>query len=102
MNPEEHIDIHRPSRHEKRTKARTQLVLILSTVISLLFLVYGFVQKKEADLARDQAVEAQRTAIQAKIESDYQRMQAIAAQKEADAQRQAAMQAVADCAKNKK
>lgn len=80
---------------------RTALVLATATIISILFLIYAFIQKLEADknlaesqrqekLAKDATAvaEQQRAAAEAaKVEADKQRTAAVAAKEEADAQR---------------
>ena len=85
---------------------RTALVLATATVISVLFLIFAFIQKLEADknLIESQRqekiaktaqalAETQRlAAVAAKEEADIQRLAAIAAQKEADIQRLAAIE----------
>lgn len=80
---------------------RTALVLATATIISVLFLIYAFIQKLEADNQREVAVKAQleaeknfkeaeiqrQAAVEAKNEADKQRIAAEAARKEADEQR---------------
>lgn len=80
---------------------RTALVLATATVVSLLFLIYAFVQKMDADRQRDLAVKlkneaetaknaavaSERKAVLAKEDADRQRTAAEIAQKEAEAQK---------------
>jgi WD40 repeat protein len=80
---------------------RTALVLATATIISILFLIYAFIQKLEADKnlaesikqeqlakAATAVAEQQRAAAEAaKVEADNQRAAAVAAKDEADQQR---------------
>ncbi|MBL7834323.1 MAG: High-affnity carbon uptake protein Hat/HatR [Cyclobacteriaceae bacterium] len=72
---------------------RTALVLATATIISILFLIYAFVQKLEADrnfkLAEERRVESDKL----RVEADKQRIAAVAAKEEADRQRIAAVAA---------
>lgn len=82
----------------KLQRARiTALVLASATVISLVFLVYAFIQKAAAVEAQGKAVKAQKLAEanakeaqKQKTEADKQREAAVAAQHEAEVQRDSA------------
>jgi len=73
---------------------RTALVLATATVISVLFLIYAFVQKleadnqrKEADSQRDRAIVLQKQAEDALNEAEKQRKAAVSAKEDTDRQR---------------
>ena len=90
------------SKEEKGRKIMSSVVLTLATLISVLFLVYAFMQKQEADMQR-------KAAETAKMEADIQRAEAMKmrveteyAKMEADKQRALAVEALAACEKNKK
>jgi C4-dicarboxylate-specific signal transduction histidine kinase len=90
------------SKEERRKKIMTSIVLTMATLISVLFLVYAFMQKQEADKQRAMVVEA-------KMEADHQREEAVKmrltaeyAKMEAEKQRDLAVEALAACEKSKK
>lgn len=87
MNAEERIQMLKQippdSNFEKKGKFRTAIVLTLATVISILFLVFAFIQKLEAEKQREISerlqMEAERQrelAVQQKIAAEYQLRQA--------------------------
>jgi hypothetical protein len=90
------------SKNERRAKLRIALLLTASTLVSLLLLVYAFMQKKEADLQRENAIKAEMLAKQNMMEADRQRALAIAMEEEAMKQKLLARQALANCEKLKK
>jgi hypothetical protein len=97
------------SNFEKKQARKTALVLAAATNISILFLIYAFLQKKEADKqavhAEENRVEAemaQAEAIAAQKEAEKQRAIAMSAQAEAERQHIRAEQALADCVQNKR
>lgn len=54
--------------HVQLQKARiTAIVLAMATLISLIFLVFAFVQKAAADTARDEAVRIQKVALENEV-----------------------------------
>lgn len=85
----------------KRSR-RVAIVLATSTIITILFLIYSFLQKLEADknyqLAEQYRIEAEL----AKNEAQKQRDLAEATRAEAEKQRQLAEQALAECQKTKR
>jgi hypothetical protein len=106
MKAEDHIrnlnQIPPISKEEKGKKLRTSIVLTLSTVVSILFLMYGFMQKQEADRLKMDVVKFQKIAMDAQTMGEQQRLAAMAAQQEAEAQRIIAIQALTECNKTKK
>src|SRR6478752_5455053 len=94
------------TKEEKRKKLMTAVMLSISTFISLLFLVYAFIQKQEADYQKEAAVKAQVIAEQNFKLAEEQRKLAQAAQVEAEhqhilaeQQHALALQALEDCKK---
>lgn len=94
---------------EKKRKLRASIVLFVATTVSVLFFVYAFLQKKEADKQFVQA-EQRRIELEA-LKVDLQetrnmaenaRREAEAAQIEAERQRALADQALENCKKNKR
>src|SRR5688572_12642477 len=92
------------TKEEKRKKLMTAVVLLLSTLISVLFLVYAFIQKTEADKNANLSIQLKIQADQMRVEAERQRIeavyaqrQAIAAREEADKQRALAMEALENC-----
>lgn len=75
---------------------RTALVLATATIISILFLIYAFVQKLEADRQRDLAVVLQKQAEDAKLAAQESEKRAVAAKEDAERQREAAVAARKD------
>ena len=90
------------SKEEKRSKLKTFIVLSLATFISVLFLVYAFIQKLEADKQKEVSVQFIVEAQKQREEAEKQRAMAFAAQKEADKQRVLAIEALKNCEKNKR
>lgn len=72
------------SNFEKKRKFRAAIVLALSTLMSIFFLVYAFIQKQEADKNFE-------TLIQLRTENEQLKQIAEAARMEADRQRSIAM-----------
>ena len=72
---------------------RTALVLATATVISVLFLIYAFVQKLDADRNLIEAQRQEKLAKAAEKLADEQRIAALAAKEEAEEQRTAAIAA---------
>jgi uncharacterized protein YdbL (DUF1318 family) len=81
---------------------RTALVLATTTIVSILFFIYAFLQKQEADkqftIAEQFRVELQI----AKDEAQRQRAIAELSRAEAEKQRELAEQALAECEKSKR
>jgi cell division protein FtsX len=113
MNAEEQLrklkQIPPLTKEEKRRKLMTAIVLSLATLLSVLFLVYAFVQKleaeKQAELAIEMKVEADRQREEAerqRVTALYAQHQAVAAKEEADKQRSLALEALVNCEKSKK
>lgn len=75
---------------------RTALVLATATVISIMFLIFAFVQKLDADRQRDRAVVLQKQAEDAKLAAQESEKRALLAKEDADRQRLAAEQARKD------
>ncbi len=92
MNAEDQIrqlkQISPLTKEEKRKKLMTAIMLSISTFISVLFLVYAFIQKQEADFQKGAAVKAQ-------IEAEQNF-------KLAEEQRALALQALENCKKGKR
>jgi len=98
-----------PTPNEKKRKMVSSILLALATLLSVLFLVYAFVQKLEADAQREKAVVAQQQAEESFVEAERQRRIALEekqkaeiAKLEADRQRAIAQQALEDCKKTKR
>ena len=72
---------------------RTALVLATATIVSILFLIYAFIQKLAADEQRDLAVKLQQEAVAAKNAADIAKNDAIKARDDAEKQRIAAEEA---------
>ena len=106
MDAEERIQMLRQippqSNFEKKQKMRTAIVLTLATIISLLFLVYAFMQKLEADKQRAIAVAEKMEADQQRAEAEKMRLMAEYQKIEAEKQRALAEEALAACEKSKK
>ena len=106
MNAEEQIRNlkHIPplSNEEKRKKIMTSIVLTMATLISVLFLVYAFVQKLEADKQRALAVEAMEEANKQRTEAEKMRITAQYQQMQAEKSRTQAEEALAACEKSKR
>lgn len=90
------------TKEEKRRKLMTGVMLSISTFISVLFMVYAFIQKQEADYQKEAAVKAQIEAEKNFMLAEEQRSIAQAAQVEAEQQRALALQALEDCKKTKR
>lgn len=90
------------SKEEKRKKVMTSIILTLSTIISILFLIYAFMQKLEADMQRKAAEEARIEAEHQRTEAEKMRLTAEYAKAEAEKQRALAVEALAACEKSKK
>jgi choline-glycine betaine transporter len=97
------------TKEEKRKQLRTSIVLALATLLSVLFLVYAFIQKLEADkqaeLATEMKMEAERQRAEAdkhRLTAEHERHQAMAARDEAERQRALAEEALANCQKSKR
>src|SRR5688572_33137471 len=101
MNAEDQIrnlkQIPPRSKEETRKKITTGIVLAMATVISVLFLVYAFVQKLEADKQRALAVEATKEAEKQRTEAEKMRITAQYQQMEAEKSRAQAEAALAAC-----
>jgi type II secretory pathway component PulC len=87
---------------EKKRKMVSSILLTLATLLSVLFLVYAFVQKLEADHLRVEAenlrvesVRQERLAKEAQAMAELQQAAAEKAKAEA-------LQALADCKRNKR
>lgn len=72
---------------------RTALVLATATIISILFLIYAFIQKLEADKNLAESQRQEKLAKAAQKVADEQKVAALAAKEEADRQRVAAIAA---------
>ena len=83
------------SNEEKRKKIKTSIVLTMATLISVLFLMYAFVKKLEAEKQTKIATKQRELAIQ-----NFKKAQA--AREEAEKQRALAEEALAACEKSKK
>lgn len=113
MSAEDNIDMLKQipplSEYEKKRRWRTSFMLAFATAVSVLFLIYAFMQKMEAD---KQAATAQKFRIEAEVLqslAEKQRMaaekareEAVMAQQEAERQRQLAEQALVNCEGNKR
>ncbi|HYC86005.1 MAG TPA: High-affnity carbon uptake protein Hat/HatR [Chryseosolibacter sp.] len=76
----------------KLQRARiTAIVLGSATIISLVFLVYAFLQKIEADKAREQAQKNEQVALEAQAATEKQRQLAEAAKIDAEKQKEIAI-----------
>lgn len=83
---------------EQLKRARkTALVLATSTIVSILFLIYAFLQKLEADAQSKRAEEYRVEAVLAKEEAEKQKKIAELGRAEAEQQRNLAEQALAEC-----
>jgi hypothetical protein len=81
---------------------RTALFLATTTIISILFFIYAFLQKQEAD-KQFQVAEQYKMELQiAKVEAQRQRAIAELARDEAMKQRELAEQALAECEKSRR
>lgn len=85
------------------------ILLIVLAITTLLFFVYGYIQKLEADKQREIAVKAQIEAENSFKEAEMQRSLAVhqmellmTARKEAEEQRLLAEQTLADCKSKRK
>lgn len=87
---------------EKRKKVVTAVVLAISTLISVLFLIYAFMQKLEADAQREIAVQLKVEAEKQREMAEVNRKVAEYAQREAEVQRKKAEEALAECQKSKR
>ena len=96
MNAEEKIQMLKQvspdSNFEKKRKVRTAIVLTISTLVSVLFLIYAFVQKLEADKQREIAVKSQ-------LEAEVQRAAAERQREVAEYQRMLAEKSALEAAK---
>jgi Flp pilus assembly protein TadB len=90
------------SKEEKSRKLKSSIILFFATLISILFLVYAFIQKQEADKQKEIAVRAMTMAEEQRAEAEQQRRAAEAARIEAVNQQALAAEALANCEKNKK
>ena len=97
------------TKEEKRKKVITAIVLAVSTLISVLFLIFAFMQKMEADKLKEEAVaaqvkviEVQKMAEAARKEADLQRMIAEKNMATAMEQKALAAKALEDCKKSKR
>lgn len=81
---------------------RTALVLATTTVISILFFIYAFLQKQEADKQFQVAEQYKIEAELAKEEAEKQKKIAELSRAEAMQQRSLAEQALAECEKSKR
>ena len=84
----------------KRSR-RIALVLAASTIVSILFLIYGFLQRLEADKQFKLAVQYKMELIQAKEEAEKMKLIAEAAKAEVQEQRDLAEQRLIECEKSK-
>lgn len=98
-----------PTPEEKKRKMVSSILLTLATLLSVLFLVYAFMQKLEADAQREKAVVAQQQAEESFAEAERQRQIALEekekaeiAKLEAERQQAIAQQALDDCKKTKR
>jgi hypothetical protein len=90
------------SNFEMKRARKTALVLATTTIISILFLIYAFLQKKEADKQAVIAVEMKMEAEKQREIAEASREMAVLAQQEAERQRILADKALADCERNKR
>jgi hypothetical protein len=90
------------SNFEKKQKIKTAIVLTLATVVSILFLVYAFMQKLEADKQRSMAVAAQQEAEKQRGEAEKMRLTVQYQLMQAEKQREAAAAALAACEQSKR
>jgi len=106
MNAEERIDMLKQippqSNFEKKQKIRTAIVLTLATFISLMFLIYAFMQKQESDRQAEIAIAAKEEAMAARQEAEKMKLVAEYSRMEADKQRALAEEALLNCEKSKK
>ena len=91
-----------PTPEEKKRKMASSILFTLATLLSVLFLVYAFVKKTEADKfrveaenLRVEAVRQERLAKEAQAMTELQRAAAEQAKAEA-------LQALTDCEKSKR
>lgn len=91
-----------PTPEAKKRKMVSSILLTLATLLSVLFLVYAFVQKLEADKLRVEVEnlyhEAKRQELLAKEAQAMAELQWLAA----DKAKAEALQALAECEKNKR
>ena len=80
----------------------TSIVLTLGTFMSILFLIYAFMQKLEAEKQTAMAVEAKIEAEKQRTEAEKMRLTAIYHEHEAVQQRKLAEEALVACEKSKK
>jgi choline-glycine betaine transporter len=85
----------------KRSR-RIAIVLATATIITILFLIYSFLQKLEADKNFELAEKFRMEAQLAQEEAQMQRALAEATKAESEKQRQLAEQALAECEKSKR
>lgn len=90
------------SKEEKRRKLMSTVALSLSTFISVLFLIFAFTKKLEADDLRKEADKQTQIAKENLIESQRQEKLAKEAKEQADIQRALALQALEDCKRGKR
>lgn len=106
MNAEEQLrklkQVPALSREEKRKKIITSVVLAIATLVSVLFLVYAFMQKLEADQLRIEAEQFRMEAERQKTIAEQNEAMAMASRAEAERQRALAEQALEDCRKSKR
>lgn len=96
-----------PSNFEKQRARRTAVVLAASTIISILFFIYAFLQKleanKQAATAQKFRVEAEALRVEAENQreiAEQERKRTQSALQEAMIQHERAEQALADCKRN--
>ena len=106
MNAEERIQMLKQippqSSFEKKRKIKTTIVLTLATLISLLFLVYAFIKKLEADKQREIAVIEKMEAERQRTLAEQMRLTAVYQQMQSEKARVLAEEALAACEKSKK
>lgn len=97
------------TKEEKRRKLTTAITLALATLLSVLFLVYAFVKKLEADAlrieAQEQRVEAEKQreeAVKQRLTAEYSRHAAELVREEAEKQSLLAHEALENCRKSKR
>ncbi|GEM_PF-2368119 len=106
MNAEDHIQklkkIPPLTKEEKRKQLTTAIVLALATLLSVIFLLYAFIQKLEADKQTALAIEMRMEAEKQREEAERQRLMAEYQKMEAEKQRVLALEALANCEKSKR
>lgn len=90
------------SKEEKRKNMRTSIVLAMATLISILFLIYAFMQKLEADKQRALAVASMEEANKQRAEAEKMKLTAQYQEMQARKQAEAAEAALVRCEESKK